>query len=200
MKVKTPVKWALSVLCLGLIVSLMGCELDRTDNASTRDSAAALRQQDQYSKVQPVPQYDWSLERDIVIQLYNIRNLRAATHSVWRSDFGQIEGDCPSIGFGMPYDTSLTNPLVATRVSESGYEHDGTYSALTSIEQPEPNGVFASKNTAATWVLCAGENAELEPIYVETKVTAYPYPVQVDYDKNRVTKAGKATVTIKNTK
>lgn len=166
------------------LVLVAGC---KGDSAESRDKKSVARQQSQYAAVQPIPAYDWSLERDLVIQLYNTRNMKAATHSVWRSDRGLIEGDCPSIGFGIPYDTSLTNPLkaVGSRVK-----------ALTSIEQPEPNGIFASKNTAATWIMCAGDSGQMEPHYIETKVTVYPYPVKVDYATSRVKKSGKASVTI----
>lgn len=174
----------LSILLIAIVLS--ACQ-SKTTSQATKTAKAVNRQQAQYDTGQPVPAYDWSLERDLVIQLYNIRNLKALTHSVWRSDRGLVEGDCSSIGFGIPYDTSLTNPLVATGSK--------TY-ALTSIEQAEPNGIFASKNTSATWVMCAGETGMIEPVYVETKVTVYPYPVAIDYDKNRVTKNGKASITI----
>ncbi len=174
------------VFILAAVLSMTACQGETS--ANEKDSQAVERQQKQYATAQPVPAYDWSLERHLVIELYNVRNMRAATHSVWRSDLGTIEGDCPSMGFGVPYDTSLTNPLVAT---------GNTIHALTSIEQPEPNGIFASKNTAATWVMCTNELGQIEPVYVETKVTTYPYPVNVDYDKNRVTKSGKSTVAIK---
>jgi len=97
-------------LCIAILV-LSGCDIK--DNQSEKTAQAVERQQAQYSTSQPVPAYDWSLERDLVIQLYNIRNMKALTHSVWRSDRGLIEGDCASIGFGIPYDTSLTNPLTA---------------------------------------------------------------------------------------
>lgn len=167
------------------VFAIVGCN-EKTQ--TTKDKESVLRQQSQYSKSQPIPAYDWSLERDLMIQLYNIRNMKALTHSVWRSDRGLIEGDCASIGFGIPYDTSLTNPLRMI----------GNQRGNTSIEQPEPNGVFASKNTAATWVMCAGSTGTIEPVYVETKVTVYPYSVKVNYDKNRVTKTGKASVTIKH--
>ena len=80
-----------------------------------------------------------------------------------------IEGDCASVGFGLPYDTSLTNPLKTVRGSQS----------LATIEQAEPNGIFASKNTQATWIMCASDSGMIEPVYVETKVTVYPYPVKV---------------------
>ena len=48
--------------------------------------------------------------------------------------------------------------------------------------------------------MCTGAGGVIEPVYVETKVTAYPYPVKIDYNKNRVTKAGPSSVTIKATR
>lgn len=168
-----------------------GCYGGKTQESA--DSKAVLTQQSQYAKSQPIPTFDWSLERDLVIQLYHVRNQKAATHSVWRSDYGTIEGDCPSYGYGIPYDTSLTNPLTATDIDNQG-ETNGD--SLATIEQPEPNGIFASKNTAATWVLCLGESGSLEPVYVETKVTVYPGPVKVDYVAGRVTRSGAANVLI----
>lgn len=182
------------IIIVAATLALVGCKFE--DSASTRQAQEVNAQQEQYAIAQPVPKFDWSLERDLLIQLYNIRNMRAVTHSVWRSDRGMVEGDCASIGFGIPYDTSLTNPLVATDEDNEG--HDGGAGALTSIEQAEPNGVYASKNTAATWVMCAGDLGQIEPVYIETKVTVYPYPVSVDYATNRVTKAGEATVTLDN--
>ena len=166
-----------------------GC-IERTSSTQKQDAAAVERQQSQYAIGQPIPAYNWSLERDLVISLYNVRNQKAATHSVWRSDRGMVEGDCPSYGYGIPYDTSLTNPLVLQRYSST------TGLAVGTIEQAEPNGVFASKNTAATWVMCLGDAGTLEPVYVETKVTVYPGPVDVNYENNRVTRSGPATVRI----
>jgi len=174
-------------LVMVMVIFVSAC--DGKSSQANKTAEAVNRQQGQYSASQPIPAYDWSLERDLVIQLYNIRNIKALTHSVWRSDRGLVEGDCASIGFGIPYDTSLTNPLVAT--GRKAY-------SLTSIEQPEPNGIFASKNTSATWVMCAGGTGSIEPVYVETKVTVYPYSVKVDYNTNRVIKTGKATITLKH--
>ena len=170
-------------ILIGLGV-LVACS---TNSATRSESKSVAQQQDQYLIGQPIPRMDWSLERQLIIDLYLIRNDKLATHAVWRSDYGLIEGDCPSMGFGLPYDTSLTNPLKATGTSQGGY---------TSIEQPEPNGIFASKNTAATWVMCVGDGGAIEPVYIESKVTVYPGPVIVDYDNNRVTRSGAATVRI----
>ena len=63
-----------------------------------KDVEAVQKQQEQYSIAQPVPSFDWSLERHLVTELYKIRNKKVSTHSVWRSDYGTIEGDCPSMG------------------------------------------------------------------------------------------------------
>lgn len=174
-----------------LFLFAAGCGKDK-DTQEQKDRAAVDRQQKQYAKAQPIPAYDWSLERDLVIQLYNLRNNRVSTHSVWRSDRGMIEGDCPSMGFGIPYDTSLTNPW---RASHRRYGNNGITSV--SIGQAEPNGIFASTNTAATWVMCVGASGAIEPHYIETKVTVYPGPVKVDYKLNRVIRHGAAAVTIK---
>jgi hypothetical protein len=184
-------------LVITIIFTLLfvGC-IEPKQTTESKDAKRVSQQQSQYSIGQPIPVFDWSLERHLVIELYNIRNQKAVTHSVWRSDYGEIEGDCPSYGYGIPYDTSLTNPLVATDIDNQGEEHAYDGGALASIEQAEPNGIFASKNTAATWVMCLGEAGNIEPVYVETKVTVYPGPVKVDYEKNRVVRSGAATVLI----
>lgn len=168
------------------ILALSACQ--EAGQTEAKDQQAVARQQQQYQIGQPVPAYDWSLERDLLIQLYNMRNREVATHSVWRSAMGLIEGDCPSMGYGIPYDTSLTNPLQAIDVP---YHPESAV-----VEQAEPNGVFPSKNTSATWVFCVGPTGALEPMFVETMVTVYPGPVSVDYGSNRVVRRGDATVTL----
>jgi len=190
MKVQRPISVVLLSLMALISVGSSECEYNP---AEKRDRELVQEQQTQYAIGQPVPVFDWSLERETVIQLYQWRNRHVATYSVWRGEQGMIEGDCPSIGYPIPYDTSLTNPL------QSYYTSAGS----TTIEQAEPNGLFASKNTSATWVRCVyevdGEQLEA-PVYVETRVTAYPFPVEVDYTTNRVTpmQGQRPTVTIEH--
>lgn len=172
-----------------VVVTFSAC---KGESASNKESAAVERQQAQYAKGQPVPASAWSLERDLLIKLYNLRNERVSTHSVWRSDYGMIEGDCTSMGYGLPYDTSLTNPQMITDKYISS-----TYGRTTGVVgQAEPNGIFASTNTSATWVMCIGSAGSLEPHYIESKVTVYPYQVKVNYKTNRVTRTGKKSVSI----
>lgn len=181
----------LIVISVFMIV-LIGC--DRSSSQESKDAAVVDRQQAQYAKGQPIPAFDWSLERHLISELYKLRNKKVATHAVWRSDYGIVEGDCPSLGYGLPYDTSLTNPLKGVVVD---FPNTTGYHTFT-VEQPEPNGIFASKNTAATWVMCVGGAGSIEPVYIESKVTIYPGPVKVNYKTNRVRRSGKATVNIKS--
>ncbi len=168
-------------------LTLGGCSGPVTSQED-KDQEAVQLQQKQYAAGQPVPAFDYSLERGLVIELYNLRNQEVATHSVWRSDTGMVEYDCPSFGYGIPYDTSLTNPQQGLLSHYNG--------GITSVGQAEPNGVFASTNTSATWVMCVGLAGKLEPHYIEAKVTVFPGPMKVDYKTNRVTPAGEATVTL----
>ena len=185
-------RFIFTLISMFILFALTGCfEQTSTD----KEAQAVDKQLSQYSKGQPVPAFDWSLERDLMIQLYTLRNKKIATHTVWRSDYGMIEGDCPSIGYGLPYDTSLTNPL---QLSRRRIDLTGTDSIVTgTVEQQEPNGIYASKNTTATWIMSVDrETSQIMPLYIEGKVTVYPYPVKVDYEKNRVYKAGKPSTVI----
>lgn len=187
------------ILAVAAVVScfmLTGC-VEGSTNAAEDESRNVNRQQQQYAIGQPVPVFNFSLERDLQIKLYQLRNKKVATYTVWRSDYGMIEGYTASLGYGLPYDVSLTNPLVATDIDNQGEEHSYQGGSLTSIEQPEPNGIFASKNTTATWVMAVDEvTGSLMPIYIEGKVTVYPYPVTVDWEHNRVARAKGKAVTI----
>lgn len=179
-----------SLLFIITAIFIAGC--NSPESQETKDKAKVQQQQSQYAIAQPIPAFNWSLERDLLKKLYELRNQKVSTHSVWRSDYGMVEGECTSMGYGLPYDTSLTNP------TQTEWRSSTNGRAVAVIGQAEPNGVFASTNTAATWVMCLGTTGNIEPHYIESKVTVYPYPVSVDFTNNRVVKAGKTTATIKS--
>lgn len=174
-----------TILVLGALLALFLLPSCGPSSADRQDRATVEHQQEVYHAAQPVPAFDYSMERAVVIELYQARNSRVATHTVWRSDTGVVEGDCPSIAYPIPYDTSMTNPLVPAWHQSGG----------TAVEQAEPNGLFASHNSIATWVRCIVDGEEV-PVYIESKVTAYPYPVEVDYVTNRVTPVSGSAPTV----
>jgi len=118
----------------------------------------------------PVPYFDYSIPRDVLIQIYEVVTTKAyATYTVIESVTGKTFYHGPSIGYGIPVDTSLTNPL------QGYYTYNGSGS---SIEQSEPNGLFSSKNTDGTWVLFLQNDNTITPIYTEHKVTTFPFIVE----------------------
>lgn len=152
------------------------------------DAGRVNAQQEHFRKIYPLRHYDYSRELDIYQKIYDVRTLHAVqTHSVWRSNTGLVEGDCPSIGYSIPYDVQLTNPLKAMSNNHG----------RAVIEQSEPNGLWSSKTTQATWIPCANADGTISPIYVESKVTTYPYMVDVNYETNRVKRMADAEITVK---
>jgi hypothetical protein len=114
--------------------------------------------------------YDWSLERQIVQQLYDYRISRAVdTWSIWYSATGQVIDGCPSKGFGVPYNTSMTNP-------------DQDVGTGGPIGQAEPNGLFPGGSTDATWVMCVEPDGSVFPQYVEPLVVVYTWPMEIVKD------------------
>ena len=153
---------ALFQTALIAVLVLIGCS-----EAEYRDRQTVESQQGIYAVSQPVPMFDWSQDRDILIQIYSQKNEARTTYSVLSSDgTGEPRFMCPSLGFALPADTSLTNPLTP-------YAANGAV-----IEQPEPNGLFSSKNTDGTYVLCVRKNGDVVPVYTELKVTTFPFAVR----------------------
>jgi len=132
----------------------------------TNDTQQTNNQLLQYQKVQPVPYYDWSEQRNTLIQIYNAKNEARQTWAVVESMTGVPLWTCPSVGFPIPADTQLTNPD----------QYSGTG---VSLPQMEPDGLYSSTNTDATYVLCVRPDGKAVPIYTEQKVTMFPFPVHL---------------------
>ena len=161
------------VICVLVMLSLMfisaGCLEDEQNSAERTDREDVNRQQELYQDVQPIPFFDYSIPRDVLIQIYQVVTTEArSTYSVITSMTGEVIYAGASVGYAIPADTQLTNPL-----KPDGSMSDGT----TTVEQAEPNGLFSSKNTDGTWVLFVNADGTISPIYTEQKVTTFPYVV-----------------------
>ena len=64
---------AILVIFLSVPLAVSACKSHKDDSES-RDAARVQEQQSQYEKGQPIPAFDWSLERHLVIELYKVRN------------------------------------------------------------------------------------------------------------------------------
>jgi hypothetical protein len=178
-------KYVLVALALFLVACSGMSESQRLERDATE------RNQKTINIAQPVPSFDYSQQRDILIQIYKISNEARNTWSVPVSDYGQPVGDvCPSIGFPIPGGTQLTNPMQVVN------PYSGEYVV---VPQAEPNGLYSDPNTNSTWILCVDPDGTVAPVYSEHKVMTYPWPVEVKDGKVVRVAGGKATfnVTVK---
>lgn len=153
------------ILLLTAVLAL-GCD----DSAERKDNAKVDQQQKVYAQTQPIPFFKWSQDRDNLVQIYKMKNESRSTYAVVRSITGEILWHCPSIGFPIPADTQLTNPLQV--------QHWSGGNAV--IEQAEPNGLFTSKHTDGTYVICVLPDGTLSPQYTESKAEVFSRPVKVE--------------------
>ena len=73
------------------------------------------------------------------------------------------QGTC--IGYGIPYTTSMTASEDLQRTeTPSGFSYDVKPLA-------EPNGLYASPSTSATWILTRDDTGDIKPMYVESEIT-----------------------------
>ncbi|OGD74541.1 hypothetical protein A3A84_00295 [Candidatus Collierbacteria bacterium RIFCSPLOWO2_01_FULL_50_23] len=171
-------------LVLGVLaaLTLTAC----MDEGVAQNERATDWQLQQYNKAQKVHAYTYSWERWVVQTLYDFRITKlTSTWSVWVGDgTGEPIDYCASKGFGVPYNTSLTNP---DQIASGGYV----------IGMMEPNGLYPGGSTSATWILCVEDDGSLHPRYVEPQVIVYDYPIVVAFDAQRgmyrIVRAGAAS-------
>lgn len=162
-------------LAAALLLGLAACQ---TGNLSlSQDAKQTNSQLQQYQAAQPVPYYDFSEQRHTLIQIYNAKNEARQTWAVLQSMTGVAIYACESIGFPIPADTQLTSPDQIAVVNPAGLNNNTTlYDGV--VSQMEPDGLYTSGNTDATYVLCI-HNGKPTPLYTEQKVTMFPFPVEV---------------------
>lgn len=181
------------LITIGFILTVIGlgaCAPGSKPSSQVQDIRHTEDQQQIYAINQPVPSFTFSQDRDTLIQIYRLRNEARATYTVVTSQgTGQVIFSCPSRGYAIPADTQLTNPVQPYGSTSAQYP-------LVTIEQPEPNGLYSSKNTDGTWILCVRPDGTINPVYTELKVSTFPYEVNVSDDKMTVTDSGQPSSTL----
>ena len=163
------------IIVLFLMSSVLGFSLGASEESTEmKDREIVHEQQSHYQKIHPLPFFDYSIPRDVYTQIYEVVTTRAyITYTVIESTTGKTFYHGSSIGYGIPADTSLTNPLQPQWGKYGNYSEGGLV-----LEQAEPNGLFSSKNTDGTWVLFVQSDGSVTPIYTEHKVTTFPFKVR----------------------
>ena len=164
MQIKKGLLVAGLVLAGGILLS--AC----TGGANTTEKDQVNQQQQIFVKSQPLPAFDWSLERHIFIELYRARNNAVNTYSYIRNWQGEVVFSCSSIGFPLPANNQLTNPEALA----------GDYRDSTSLPQAEPNGLYSSPSTVGTYIFCLNSDGTISPSYFEADVETHLAPLSND--------------------
>lgn len=160
------------------------------DSPDEKANAISGQQNDIYINNQPPHVYDYSAQRDIVIQLYDATVPRMPnTWTVFLSETGVPLTTCASKGYGIPFGVQLTN---------SQYPKEGnSVGEFISLPQSEPSGLWTdSVTTSATWVICDFGNGVYEPTYSEPEVMVFTHPVTIDENGKIVHQAAVPSISV----
>lgn len=150
-----------------MMVTLVGCE-EVTDTGS---QTSINRQQEDLLKESNrqlgMPDITNFFEKDMAKKIWELRdNPNLTTYAYSQNMDGQFIylGRC--VGFGLPYTTQYTNPEVLVDVDGNGGDFKDT-----PMPQADPNGLFSSETTNATWLMLVNEDTnETEIIYSEPSI------------------------------
>lgn len=106
---------------------------------------------------------------NMIAELRDQPNLSTYTYTVDLQGKAHCLGR--SIGFGLPYTTQITSPM-------KSLDDKGIDGGDTILPQAEPNGLYSSGSTNATWVLLVGPTGKPEPTYVESDITVSLSPLR----------------------
>ena len=84
------------------------------------------------------------------------------------------QGEC--IGYGIPYTTQFTQPETMQRaplpaLNINGYDKGWNEYFTEVLPQADPNGLYSSASTSATWILTTDKDGNIKPTYVESEIT-----------------------------
>lgn len=85
-------------------------------------------------------------------------------------------GKC--IGYGLPYSTQYTNPMQV--VNRHGNAVNAGNSAIVTIPQADPNGLFMPEGLSATWLMMIDPDTnEPRPVYLEPEIIVSPFKLNI---------------------
>ncbi|MEQ8308067.1 MAG: hypothetical protein RIA09_16035 [Hoeflea sp.] len=157
-------KTALFSLLAVSVLALSACDPQQSIGEQ-RETEATKLLQDAASTAVGIPAIKNFTEKRQLKMLYELRDQAdLVTYSYYVDLYGNLHEICPStsVGYGMPFSAQFTAPEVPVHIGANG--------ASGQRHQPEPSGIYMPDSTSATWVICLGEDGELQPTYVEPQI------------------------------
>lgn len=163
------------------IVAVVFTTASSCDNGTASDAEDTIREEqraitiglERMSKSQAVPSFDWSQERQTVIDVQTIRAQGATTTSMFTLNGVGVVLWCPSIGAPVPATSQLT---ASQQYIDIAGDHTRTNFP---VDQMEPTGDYVG-DTAATWTVCLDDNGSKFGVMWEANVGSITAVVNVE--------------------
>jgi hypothetical protein len=152
-----------ALAALALILGVAACESgSKSEDSREREQEAIGEGFDRVTRSQQVPSFDYSQERQTLIDVLTIR--AEGTHGTAYATTmeGQLIWWCPSVGAPVPSTYQLTNP-------DQIIGGDGANTEEQVLPLGEPTGVYTG-DSAATWTVCLDDNGTAFGKYEEANV------------------------------
>ena len=157
--------------------SLAACYEDKAtaQTAESTRSAQVQRSMEEAVRQVPAPQITNYQQLRWQTFLYELQDQEIATYSYYSDMDGDLHLICESVGYGMNASIQITSPE-REHIARGDF---GQYAnnALTTLPQPEPNGLYMPEGLAATWVLCSDGEGGIRPVYWEPELIVTPFPL-----------------------
>ena len=164
------------VLALSMLVT--ACDVpSHQPTAEQRQTQQTKALMDDAEQRVGMPRVTNFTEKRLANQIMELRdqpNLATYTYTVDMQGKSHCLGR--SIGFGLPYTTQITNPMQLKDTT------DQFGNGWAIWPQAEPNGLYSSDSTDATWVLLVGADGKPKPAYIESQVTVTLEPLRTAAD------------------
>lgn len=156
-------------ICAMVAVGLSSCSVDKSaDDKQEAATNSAMAQAQQQIGMPNITNYTERKELKNIYELRDQSNLicYAYIQNAMDGKFIYI-GEC--VGFGIPYGTEYTNPDKVTDKTTSG-----TGSGNVTVPQADPNLLYPSSDTQATWLtLIDAKTGKQNVMYCEPNTVVY---------------------------
>lgn len=171
-------KKLLAVGIIGVLMASMLVGCGQRETASSKENNYTQDLMEQSSNMVGYPDVTNFFEKAQLKEIYELRddpNLICYWYT--KNDMtGKwiYQGEC--IGYGIPYTTQFTQPDTMQRAALPVLDINGNDKGRNEyftevLPQADPNGLYSSASTSATWILTTDKDGNIKPTYVESEIT-----------------------------
>ena len=163
-----------------LCVVISGCD-EEPKNTADRDMQRKTAKMTEEANAQAgMPAIKNFQEKKLAKMIYELRDqekLVCYAYLVSLQGKPIFLGKC--IGFGLPYCVQYSNPQKIVNMRRMMGRASSDYGeSLTSMPQPEPNGLFMPNTLSATWLMMIDpKTGDGRPTYIEPEIIVSPFPL-----------------------